>query len=317
LGHFLAAKYFGVRVEEFGIGFPPRIFSKKIGDTRYSLNCLPLGGFVKLYGEFTLSDEVSSSATLEKASESKSFIKQKSWKKVIILVAGVTMNFLFGWLLLSLVFYIGAPTFILVNKILPDSPAAVAGILEGDQITRFSSAKEFTDFIKSHRGQEIILEIKRKDVLEPIFIKAKPEENLGVVISDVGFPAQSFFKSFFNGFSYSIFIMWSILIAIGGIFSAPESFVGPVGIFGIAIETGKQGFIYILQLLSLISLNLAVLNLLPIPALDGGRLFFILIEKVRGVAMSAKRELFWNGVGFIFLISLVIVVTVSDLVKLF
>src|SRR3989344_3021000 len=181
LGHFLAAKYFKVPVEEFGFGFPPRIISKKMGETRYSLNWLPFGGFVKLSGEVEGDDP-------------KSFIKQKAWKRAIILVAGVTMNFIFGWLLLSIVLFIGAPSFVLVNKVLPDSLAAVAGVLDGDRIVGFASAKEFTDFIKANSDQEVQFKVLREEGGSPkeLEIKVVPQETIGVMIADVGMPAQSF-----------------------------------------------------------------------------------------------------------------------------
>lgn len=303
LGHFLAAKYFGVQVEEFGLGFPPRIISKKIRETRYSINWLPIGGFVKLHGEFQSDDK-------------NSFVKQKAWRRAIILVAGVTMNFLIGWLLLSLVFFIGAPNFILVNKVLENSLAAEAGILAGDQIIGFDTAKDLTDFLKKNSGKAVILSIQRGESNQ-LEIKVVPQETIGVMISDVGLPAQPFFSAIINGFTNSFFIMFSILAALGNIFNTPQNFVGPIGIFNIALETGKLGAIYVFQLLALISLNLAVLNLLPVPALDGGRLFFLLIEKIKGSTISSRRELFWNTGGFIFLIGLIIIITILDVVKLF
>ena len=305
LGHFLAAKYFKVPVEEFGFGFPPRIISKKMGETRYSLNWLPFGGFVKLSGEFEGDDP-------------KSFIKQKAWKRAIILVAGVTMNFIFGWLLLSIVLFIGAPSFVLVNKVLPDSLAAVAGVLDGDRIVGFASAKEFTDFIKANSDQEVQFKVLREEGGSPkeVEIKVVPQETIGVMIADVGMPAQSFLKSIGGGFLTSLSIIWAILIALGSVFSSVQSFVGPIGIFDVAIQTGKLGAIYVFQLLALISLNLTVLNLLPVPALDGGRLLFVIIEKIRGKAFSPMTEIRANIVGFVLLISLIVFVPFSDILRL-
>ncbi len=305
LGHFLAAKYFQVPVEEFGFGFPPRIVSKKMGETRYSLNWLPFGGFVKLHGEFAGDDP-------------KSFVKQKAWRRAVILVAGVTMNFIFGWLLLSIVFFIGAPSFVLINKVLPDSPAAQAGVLDGDRIVGFASSKQFTDFIKSNSGQEVQFKVlrQRENNTKEIEIKVVPHETIGVMIADVGMPAQSFFKSIGNGFLTSLSIIWAILIALGGIFNSAQSFVGPIGIFDVAIQTGKLGAIYVFQLLALISLNLTVLNLLPVPALDGGRLLFVIIEKLRGRAFSPITEIRANTIGFAVLVSLIIFVTFSDILKI-
>lgn len=305
LGHFLAAKYFKVPVEEFGFGFPPRIISKKIGETRYSLNWLPFGGFVKLHGEFDGDDP-------------KSFVKQKSWKRAIILVAGVTMNFIFGWLLLSVVFFIGAPSYVLINKVLPESPAALSGILEGDRLSGFNSAKEFTDFIKENQNKEINLTIFRQEEnnLKEIKTKAIPNKTLGVMITDIGLSKQSFIKSIGNGFTSSLSIIWAIMIALGSVFSSAQNFVGPIGIFDVAIQTGKLGVIYVFQLLALISLNLTVLNLLPVPALDGGRLLFVIIEKLRGKAFAPMTEIKANTAGFIVLIALIVFVTFSDILRM-
>ena len=305
LGHFAAAKYFGIPVEEFGIGFPPRLVSKKMGETRYSINWLPLGGFVKLHGEFSGDDP-------------KSFVNQKAWRRAVVLVAGVTMNFFVGWLLLSMVFFIGAPTYVLVDSIVPGSPAARADIKTGDRILDIPSSAALIAFTKSHQNQEVTFKVLRQEgnQLKEVAVRVAIGDSLGVYISDVGFPAQSLPTAIKKGLTTSFFIMGSILTALTGIFSAPQNFVGPIGIFSIAIETGKLGIVYILQLLALISLNLAILNLLPVPALDGGRLLFILIEKIRGKAFSAVAEIRANTIGFVVLIGLIILVTIKDLVGL-
>lgn len=320
LGHFLAAKYFGVGVEEFGIGFPPRMISKKIGETRYSVNWLPLGGFVKLKGEFSEKAVDSSAApTAVGAAEAKLFVKQKVWQRAVILAGGVFMNFLLGWLLLSLILFIGAPQFILVNNVLPNSVAEEASIMKGDRILGFSSAKDLTEFIKKNSGNEITLEILRfsENKQAKLQITAIPRDSLGIMITDIGLPAQPFLAALAKGFASALSIIWSILISLGKVFSAPESFVGPIGIINIALETGKLGVIYVLQLLALISLNLVVLNMLPIPALDGGRLFFLLIEKLRGKSFLPKTEIKANTIGFVALIFLIFVITITDIWRLF
>ena len=147
-------------------------------------------------------------------------------------------------------------------------------------------------------------------------IKAVPNATLGVMITDIGLPKQSFIKSIGNGFTTSLSIIWAILIEMGSVFSSTQNFVGWIGIFDVAIQTGKLGAIYVFQLLALISLNLTVLNLLPIPALDGGRLFFVIIEKLRGKAFSPLIEIRANMIGFTVLIALIIFVTFSDILRL-
>ena len=320
LGHFLAAKFFGVGVEEFGIGFPPRIFSKKIGETRYSVNWLPLGGFVKLRGEFqALEEEIAAGMTSSALAMTNKFIEKKPWQRAIVMAAGVAMNFLLGWLLFSLILFIGAPQYILVQEVLPNSAAMAAGMMKGDRIANFQSANDFTAFLKNNFGKETTLEILRfaqDGQTERLEMRVTPQGTLGVMISDIGLPAQSLPKAVTKGFLNSILVLWSILMALGSVFSAPQSFVGPIGIFNVAWETGKLGVIYIFQLLALISLNLAVLNLLPIPALDGGRLLFLLIEKIKGSAIARQKEIFWQTAGFVFLILLIITITVFDVVRL-
>lgn len=302
LGHFLAAKWIGVGVEEFSIGFPPRMISKKIGGTRYSINWLPLGGFVKLAGEYD-----------------GEFVKKKIWQRAVVLVAGVVMNFLAGWSLLMGVFMIGVPTTILVHDVLPDSPAMIAGIEPGDRVSGFASAKEFVDFVSTRNGEEITITLERLNTdnqLEARTVKVVPNKTIGVLLNDAGVPAQPWWRAIGGAFIQSWYVLWSILIALGSIFHAPQAFVGPIGIFNIAIETGRLGIVYTLHLLAIISLNLVVLNLLPIPALDGGRLLFLLIEKIRRVPFSQKRELFWNSIGFVFLMLLLVVVTAADVVRM-
>lgn len=316
LGHFLAAKYCGVKVEEFGIGFPPRLVSKKIGETRYSFNWLPVGGFVKLHGEFSSPDTASPEGS---GGDRHSFINQKVGRRALILVSGVIFNFLAGWWLLTLVFFIGSPQFVLVARVVPESPAAEAGIMAGDRIVGFGKEQEVTNFIQRHRRQPITLRIERRaddGTVRLLEIEAIPQETLGIAIIDVGFAPQPFLTSVKTGLGAAVGIVGGITAALGSIVAAPQEFVGPVGIFTIAAETGKLGLAYLLQLLALISLNLTVLNLLPIPALDGGRLLFLIIEKIKGSALNRQRELLWNSVGFVFIIGLIIFITIQDISRL-
>ncbi len=316
LGHFWAAKYFKMPVEEFGIGFPPRLFSTIWEGTRYSVNALPLGGFVKLHGE------------LEDAGAG-SFINQKPWKRVIVLIAGVCMNFIAGWLIFSAVFWVGVPSVIVINQVTPDSPAAHVGLRQGDIINisdfvnpNLKNVNEFIDFINEHKGKEIVLNVERagKEFQLNIVPRANPpvgEGALGVALQGGGIPRAGFFTGLYRGLVMAGVIAWSVVQGLASLFTAPQNIVGPVGIFSIAVSTGKIGFIYVLQLLGVISLNLAVLNLLPIPALDGGRLLFIIIEKLRGKPFRAHTEQHANAIGFMFLIALIIGVTVKDVAGFF
>ncbi len=326
-GHFIVAKLFKMQVDEFGIGFPPRLLKKKIGKTLYSLNLLPFGGFVKIYGEEGEKDV--------KRSE-RGFNERKGWQRFLTVIAGVCMNFLLGWVILSVVLMIGAPSHLVVADVLPNSPAASAGIQSGDVMLGVTSGGQtladpidvnaFVDLVKASEDKNVSLEIGRgKETLNLSLEKRVPappgEGQLGVSLADVGFAAEPFFKSLGDGFTETLNIigltftgLYTVvagLFAVGG--SALQGIAGPVGIVFLASQVTSLGVVYFLQLLALISVNLAVLNLLPFPALDGGRALFILIEKIKGSPVPKIAENWINGLGFIALIILMVFVTAHDL----
>lgn len=316
-GHFAAAKLFGVRVEEFGIGFPPRLFSRRRGETEYSINALPLGGFVRLAHE----DGVSS--------DPRSFPAQKAWKKLLILVAGIVVNIAVAWLLFGIVFSIGAPRGIAVSGVAPDSPAAAAGIKSGDLVTGFGSVDEFLEFSKqgTATGELIVFSVtsggdERSVVLEGRRNPPEGEGALGLALVGVGFPSlpplQAFIAAF--GATYETIIavasgIWGLII---GIFSggSAAAVAGPVGIVAMAADVGSAGFAYLLQLIAVISVNLAILNLIPFPALDGGRAAVVIAETAvrRRVPAPVLRGI--NAVGFVLLLVLMVLVTIQDISRL-
>ncbi len=319
LGHFLAARKFGIPVEEFGFGFPPRLFARKKGETTYSVNLLPFGGFVRLKGENQW-DEV------PEADRSRSFSAQPAWKRSAVIVAGVAMNFLLGWILMSVIFAIGTPKVVVIAEVLPGSPAETVGILAQDHIIGFDTAQAFTDHINANRGKEIKIDVRRSG--KSLIFKAIPrisgEGALGVAVVEGGIERQSLLASIIEGFKTSLTIIGGIVAAfanlVWGLVTQGRvlvDLVGPIGIFGVASEAGSFGFIYLVQLVAMISLNLAVLNIFPFPALDGGRFLFILIEKIKGSPLNRNFEKAVNGAGFLLLLILIIVVTVRDLGKLF
>lgn len=326
LGHFAAAKSFGMLVEELGIGFPPRLFSKKYGETRYSVNAIPLGGFVKLHGEFA---DILPAA--DQPLDARSFARQKPWKRVVVLCAGVFMNFCVGWIIISAVFWIGVPPVIFIDRVLPGSPAAEAGLRRGDMVTQFtissvvhamtSDVIAFIRSVNENKGKEIILHVQRNG--RAFLLTIVPRENppagegaLGVVLREGGVPRQGFIAGLYHGIISAGALSWSIVLGLYSLIAAPANIVGPVGIVNIAITTGKIGFAYVLQLLGVISLNLAVLNILPIPALDGGRLLLVIIEKLRGKQFSPHIENRVNAFGFAFLLGLIFLVTLKDIAGL-
>ncbi|HEY4499636.1 MAG TPA: M50 family metallopeptidase [Candidatus Paceibacterota bacterium] len=322
LGHFFVARYFGLLIEEFGFGIPPRIFGKKIGETLITLNWLPIGGFVKIFGL----DKESDGATVP---DTRNFRKQALWKRALIIGAGIGMNFIIGWFLLAVVYMIGIPQSLVITDIQEQSIAESSGLLTGDRLLDFSSRDQLVGFLDSHGGQEVMMKIQRgKEILTipiiPRVVVPRGEGNLGVFLVETGMPQLNFIQSFGAALKNSLIICAGIFMGLIQLFigifsdwSMLNNFVGPVGIVNVAVEQTKLGLPYFFQLLSLISLNLAIFNLIPIPALDGGKLFLLLIEKIKGKPLTLKTEVIANSIGFAFLLLLIISVTIKDIARLF
>lgn len=326
LGHFAVAKFFGIRVDEFGLGFPPRLFGKKVGETTYSINALPFGGFVRIYGEDP--GEV-------KEEPEKSFSNQKLWKKAAVILAGVFMNVLLGWVFISTVFMTGTPEHLAIVEVAPDSPAAMQGIEAGDIILEAKSGEivlsdpikgeEFINLVKTNPEGTYLLTLRRgKDILNvSLQGRSDPPEgegSLGVGLVDLGFPQKSFFGAIISGAETTVNALYVITTAFVNIIvriftasGAVETLTGPVGIFFLASEAGNLGILYLVQLTALISLNLAVLNLMPFPALDGGRFLMIVLEKIKGSPIPKRFQIAVNTFGFVLLIILMVVVTIKDI----
>lgn len=402
----MVAKKNGVKVEEFGFGFPPRLFgaqrvsvqeSKPIAfeqqkveltvesensfdgqelitkseiisqkevdlvtrikkwrwfwfgnkkgsepaseKTVYSINLIPLGGFVKIFGEDGQEKE-----------NHHSFAAKKVWQRAVILVAGVAMNVLLAIFLLSLGNIIGSPTVIedsqnvaaakvQITAIASQSPAEQAGIKAGDIFIRISGSSgqllditkvsQVQDFTEKNKGQEISVFLERgKNQIE---LKLTPRANppqeegaMGVGLARVAVISLPWHRAIYEG-AVSVFgLAWLILTAVGNLLwhlvtqgKTAGEITGPVGIFQITGQAAQMGFIYLLNLTALLSINLAIINALPFPALDGGRLLFLLIEKIKGSPVSQKIERTIHSAGFVFLIILMVLITVRDVIKLF
>jgi regulator of sigma E protease len=349
-GHFMSSRKLGVKVEEFGFGFPPRAFGiykskdgkwkKVIGNqeiekdqnTVYSLNWLPLGGFCKIKGEEG-----------EKIQDKDSFAIQPAWKRTIILSAGVFMNFVLAIILLTIGFKIGLPQTIeegdsardlkiQIAQVSKDSPAENSGLAIGDQIVsiegeEFVEIEDVQEKIKSESGKEINFKIRRGN--EDLDIKAIPREDppegegaLGIALAKTGIVSYPLLQSIWMGITTTFTIVVAILLAFYDIIhnllvQKPISaeFAGPVGIAVLTGQVTRMGFVYILQFAAVLSINLGILNILPFPALDGGRILFLLIEKIRGKKISQKIENTIHTVGFFLLILLLVVVTFKDIFK--
>ncbi len=336
LGHFLAAKKNGVLVEEFGFGFPPRLFGIKKGETLYSINLLPLGGFVKLYGEEYHEDKKSKSSLRDRT-----FIYKKPWQKIVIIVAGILGNFLLGWVIISFLFTQGVPTptnQVLVESVQKNSPAESAGLQARDQVTKIVvrkqeySIKTSEDLIllsKKNAGIPMTVSVKRKGVEKQLEIT--PRKNppsgqgpLGVVVTTPFVEKKySWIEAPYYGL---VFAFETTVRIVQGLSKVIVQFVtfqktdadvrGPIGIAQITGETIKFGKNAVLELTALLSLNLAVINILPFPALDGGRLVFVLYEWATKKRVNKTVERYVNLFGIVLLLTLAFVISVQDVFRL-
>lgn len=333
IGHFVTALMMGMKVEEFGIGFPPRIFSIKKKGIIYSVNSIPLGGFVKILGED--GDEKKDTESEDKSEvdvspdpNKKSFASKKIWQRVVVLSAGVTMNFLLGFVLLFFVFNTGVPKSVVIADVANNSPASIAGIQSGDMVVGFEASNDLIKFIDSNIGNNIKLEIDRggKNFDINVIPRKNPpkgEGALGVALVDSGVEASSWYGAVWDALKASflmfgfIFVMlfrliWSLFTG-GGLFSQVS---GPIGIYKATTQATALGWVYLANIVALISLNLAAINIFPLPALDGGRVLFLIIEKIKGSPVNIKIQQWVNSVAFLLLILLMIVVTVHDVLRL-
>jgi regulator of sigma E protease len=361
-GHFFAAKRFGIRVDEFGFGFPPKLFSKKIGETEYSFNLLPLGGFVKIFGESLEEADFVEVGFLEKDNANKvdlsrSFVHKAKWKQAIVLFAGIFSNFLLAWLLFSIGFMSGLPTSVssdnlgfeltdinlVVTSVLVKSPAEAAGLKTGDKIVSVEhlhktgisdvlktiNPANLKDFVLDHPEEEIHIGYIRGKNPEINTAKVtvgdnKVEPFIGISMDEIGTAKLPLFPALWQGLrldwimtqNTAIGLYTLISDAIGGNGSL-DSVTGPVGMVGVVGDAYQFGFVYLLSFAALISINLAIINVLPFPALDGGRLFFLLIEKIKGSPIKPKIANTANMVGFSVLILFMLLITYHDVIKLF
>ncbi len=343
LGHFLAAKRAGVRVDEFGVGFPPRLFSKKYGETVYSFNALPFGGFVKIFGE---NPELES---MEGDDAKRSITQKSKWIQAWIISAGVIFNLLLAWVLISMGFMFGLPysaddakygarvqgTALTITQVMPKSPAESAGLKGGDKIITLYAGldslnnpivESTREFIASHK--EITLTYMREGEIKTTIIQTQEgivsdRRAIGISMGMTGTLKLPIHEALYAGLTTTAKLTWATTIGLLDFFKNIfigqadfSSISGPVGIVGIVGDASALGFMYLITLTALISINLAIINLLPFPALDGGRLFFLLIEAIKGSPIKPIVANTTNGIGFILLILLMVVVTYSDIVKL-
>lgn len=337
-GHFFMARRFGVRVEEFAFGFPPRVASITRKGTRYALNLFPLGGYVKIFGEGG-----------EDRKNPESFSSRPVYQRLAIIVAGVFMNIILAWACFSLGHGLGLPTVVdehdggagarvTVVSVAPKSPAEDAGVRFGDIITGLSAGGTTQDiktiadvqqFIQEHLGKEIQAAVLRGSELATLRLTPREhppagEGALGIAMARVAVVRVPWWQAPIDGakttVSATLAIVGSLRDLVTDFFSkgqVPAEVSGPVGIFIFANETRRLGAVYLLELAGVLSVNLALLNVLPIPALDGGRILFLLIEKVRGVRVNERFEQMVHTVGFVVLLLIMAAITYRDIVRVF
>ncbi|MDP2693049.1 MAG: RIP metalloprotease RseP [bacterium] len=370
-GHFITARKSGMRVYEFGLGFPPRAFGfykdpntgkwkfvrgkgksslketvggdgtqEEFPDTLYSVNWLPLGGFVKIKGE-----------NGDAPNDPDSFGSHKAWKRFIVIIAGVTMNVLLAGVLLGIGYTIGIPTdvsggiddrailkneMVLVQQVSEDSPAGLAGVMFGDQILSVNeesilSSDQFLNYVRTNPELEMKLKIKREQaimefVITPALLDHQDDDipRVGLMMSDAAIVSYPWYIAIYKGFAsafygfvaiFSVFILVIKNLIMGQGLAYEVS--GPVGIASIIGASARMGINYLISTAAMLSITLAVINILPFPALDGGRAVFIIIEKVIHRPVPIKYEQLAHTIGFVLLMILVVVVTVKDVFKLF
>jgi regulator of sigma E protease len=341
-GHFVMAKRAGMRVDEFGLGFPPRLWSITRGETRYSVNLIPFGGFVRIFGEDG-----------SERREPRSFGAAPFWRRVTVVVAGVIMNFLFAAVLLMLVNFLGLRVGIFepsvkavatdvkvqVVQVSPDSPAATAELRSLDEIVGFrlsdgsllkvSDPEAVQEFSYANAGRTVTMVISRGDgnVEVPIELRqpiGPTEGPIGVSLVQTGVVRYPWYHAIWRGLADAALMVVAIVVGFGKLFASiftggtlVAQVSGPVGIAALTGQAARIGVNYLIQFTAVISLHLAVLNILPFPALDGGRLVLLIAERIRGRALRVKTERLINGIGFLVLIVLLLAVTARDIGRFF
>lgn len=356
-GHYFSAKKLGVKVEEFGLGIPPKVVGKKIGETEYTFNALPFGGFVRLYGEDT------ENPSPEIQSDPRSFLAKSPLKRLVIISAGVFMNLVLAISLYYLLFFftgfksLNVPVFFdyrfrfgqvhetktVVTSFSDNSPAQKAGVEAGEAILTIdgnpvSNVEDIRNEVKDKAGQEVSLYLKNlrshtKEVTRTISVVPTTDEDghgiLGVYVSDsvqIYYPNKllapfehSYNMLAYTGNTFKEFI--KIAIKIRSVEPVSSGVAGPVGIYsvvgGILAYGGKQALLGMIDFVALLSLSLALINILPFPALDGGRLVFIFYEMIIGKPVDQRVEASVHKWGMVFFFGLLFLVTIKDIRQFF
>lgn len=329
LGHFLVAKYSGVGVERFSIGFGPRIIGKTFGETEYRISAVPLGGYVKLVGD-NPEDEMSQAPN--------SFSAQGIFVRFLIVVAGPAFNILMAIMIYSVIYMVGVPRVpAVVGDVLPESPAMMAGLAQGDRIVSIDGEPvelwhDLKELVSKSAGKELSMVVERgsskitllvvPELAEDKNIFGEPvqEGRVGIRASDARVyksypPHVSLWKGVVRTADLTQLTIVSVVKLIKG--SVPAKTIGgPIMIVQMTGEQAKAGFFSYVSFIALISINLAILNLLPIPILDGGHILFLLTEMVMGRPLSVKWREVAQQVGLVLIFTLILFAFLNDITRI-
>lgn len=338
-GHFVFAKRAGMRVDEFGFGFPPRMFGWKKGETTYSINWIPFGGFVKILGE---DGDIRGP---------RSFATATFWQRMAVIVAGVLMNIILAAVLLIIVNFFGLrigltpsqvgsaqDVRVQIISVAKNSPAEIAGLQTLDTIKGYTKNGAFVSInttedvqsvVSNYLGQELTLDIERgsqsvQKVVTPRVHAPEGEGSLGISLALTGEVTYPWYESIWRGISDTAFLTMATVSGYYGLLktllihgSLTADVSGPIGIASLTGQAARVGFNYLLQFMAMISINLAVLNIIPFPALDGGRALLLVVEKIKGSPVHKEVEGWINVAGFYLLIALMLYITYKDISKFF
>ena len=321
LGHFIAARRVGVKVNEFAFGMGPAIWKKQGPETLYSIRLFPVGGFCAMEGED------------EDSNEPRAFGNKKPWQKIVVLAAGSFMNIICAIVIMSLVIGIMGFTTTVVGQVTEDLPAKAAGILEGDKLLKIDDTEieQWTDVSKALQasgGEEVVVTLERDKQVEAVSVVPQLTEG----VDAQGNPAQGYVLGVTCKISHNPFMAvvdgaqstWNMtkmmFSALGQLFTGKagvDELSGPVGMINMVSQTTEYGFWYYGFLTALICVNLAIINLLPLPALDGGRIIFVIYTMITGKTVSEKVEGAIHMVGMVLLLALMVFVTMNDITRIF
>lgn len=319
LGHFMTAKASGILVQEFALGMGPLIFSRQIGETRYSIRALPIGGFARMAGEeFDEEDQ--------KVPDDRRFDKKPTYIRAIVLAAGSLMNFVLAMIIFMLVFvFMGVPSSSsVVGDVAPDNPAALAGVLPGDRVVAIdgepvNSWQDIQRLVGPRASQALSLEVVRNGERLTFSLVPRPDQTgkglIGIAPSVEKF---SILASIKMGWEETVWFTRQIISLVASMITGriPAEGAGPIGMIVMVGEVARTGLVNLMTFAAIISIQLGLFNLLPIPALDGGKLLFVGVEVLRGRPVDPEKESFVHFVGFILLMAFLVLVTYRDIQRL-